>query len=169
MEVILYPDRILRQRCEPVREIDDETFRNADGMLECMYESEGLGLAAPQVGWTQRIVTLDPEGERSGERIFVNPRLLDQQGQVEREEGCLSLPGIWIPVVRAEKVVVSAYTLRGRKVEIEAEGLVARAWQHELDHLNGTLIIDRVPATTRMRIRSRLKELEEQAAEKETT
>jgi len=169
VEIVFYPDRVLRAKCEPVREIDDRTFERAHQMIDCMHEADGVGLAGPQVGWKKRIVALDTGEQGPDERIFVNPQITDREGEEEAEEGCLSLPGIWLPVTRAERVVVTAYTIRGKKLEMEAEGLLSRAWQHEVDHLNGILIIDRVPATTRMRIRGKLKKLEERAAEKQKT
>jgi len=169
MEVVLYPDKVLRAKCTPVQEIDDRTFQRARQMIDCMRDADGVGLAGPQVGWKKRIVTLDTGEEGPEDSIFVNPKITDREGEEKAEEGCLSLPGIWLPVARAERVTVSAYSIRGEKIEMEVEGLMSRAWQHEIDHLNGVLIIDRVPATTRMRIRDKLKKLEERAAEKQKT
>lgn len=169
MEIVFYPDRVLRAKCTPLKEIDDRTFERARRMVDCMRKADGVGLAGPQVGWKKRIVALDAGEQGPDENIFVNPKITDRDGEAEGDEGCLSLPGIWLPITRAERVVVSAYTIRGEKVEMEAEGLLSRAWQHEIDHLNGILIIDRVPATTRMRIREKLKKLEDRAAEKQRT
>ena len=132
MEFVMYPDPRLRQKCEPVREINDDTLNRAEEMLETMYAKEGVGLAGPQVGWMERIVTVDTEGNREGDRIFVNPRIVESEGSEKDDEGCLSVPGVWVPVERAERVVVSAYTIRGKEVEIEAEGVAARAWQPEV-------------------------------------
>ena len=161
MELRYYPDRVLRKPCAPVREVDDELAAKAQRMLEFMYDAEGIGLAANQVGWSHRIVTLDVELARQGTRIFINPRIVNREGHVELEEGCLSLPGVRLAVPRAEKVAVVAYTLEGERVETEAEGLEACAWQHELDHLNGVLIIDKVPPTRLMAVRGQLKQLAE--------
>jgi peptide deformylase len=161
MELKLYPDRTLRRRCRPLLEVDGEVTARAQEMLEFMYQSEGVGLAGPQIGWCQRICTLDPDGSHDGRRIFVNPLIVHREGYAEHDEGCLSLPGIEVRVPRSAKVAVVAYTLDGERVEMEAEDLAACAWQHELDHLNGVLIIDRVPPTTLLGIREQLKKLEE--------
>ncbi len=161
MELKVYPDKVLRRTCRPVREIDEELWQRAHEMLDFMYQAEGLGLAGPQVGWSDQIVTLDVEQDREGKRIFVNPRIVHRDGQTREEEGCLSLPGIRVQVPRAAKVGVVAYSLDGEKVELEAEGLRARAWQHELDHLNGLLIIDRLQPTALMAVRDQLKKLEQ--------
>lgn len=163
MDLRCYPDRVLKRTCRPLREVTDETVARAEEMLEFMYESEGLGLAGPQVGWCDRIVTLDTEGTREGLRIFVNPLIVRREGQTEIEEGCLSLPGVRALVPRAEKVRVVVYTLGGERLEMEAEGLAACAWQHEMDHLNGVLIIDRLPPTTLITLRDQLKRLEQEA------
>jgi len=163
LELRYYPDRVLKRTCRPLREVTNETVARAEEMLEFMYESEGCGLAGPQVGWTDRIVTIDADGEREGLRIFVNPLIIHREGESAIEEGCLSLPGIRALVPRAAKVRVVAYTLRGERVEMEAEGLAACAWQHEVDHLNGVLIIDRLPPTTLLTLREPLKRLELEA------
>jgi peptide deformylase len=163
VELRYYPDRVLKRTCRPLREVTSETVTRAEEMLEFMYEADGCGLAGPQVGWGERIVTLDPEGGREGLRIFINPLIVHREGQSEIEEGCLSLPGIRVPVPRAAKVRVVAYTLRGERLEMEADGLAACAWQHEVDHLNGILIIDRLPPTKLITLREPLKRLEMEA------
>ena len=168
MELKKYPNLILRAKCRPVLEITNEDIVQAKEMLEFMYAVNGAGLAGPQVGWNRQILTLDVGGERQGERVFVNPRIISSEGEVEAEEGCLSLPGLWAPVKRAEKLVVVAYTLAGERVEQHAEGLLARAWQHEIDHLNGMLFIDRLAPTTLMTLRQKLRELELDQKESES-
>ena len=167
MELKHYPASVLKKRCRPVREVTDKLVRRAEEMLEFMYESQGLGLAAPQVGWSERVVTLDVGSAHEGRRIFINPLIVQREGELEHEEGCLSLPGIQVPLTRADKVKIVAYTLQGERVELEAEGLAACAWQHELDHLNGLLIIDRVAPTTLVTLRAQLKKLEEEAEQAE--
>jgi peptide deformylase len=162
MELRVYPDRVLRRKCRPIELVDERVVGRAEGMLEFMYEADGVGLAAPQVGLSEQLVTLDVEQQRAGERVFVNPRIIEREGHQEQDEGCLSLPGLRAVVSRAERVLVVAYTLGGERVEIEAEGLAARAWQHEVDHLNGILFIDRLPPTTLMTLRDQLKRLEKQ-------
>jgi len=138
-------------------------MEQARQMLDLMYEADGVGLAAPQVGWPRRLVTLDSEGTRQGQRIFLNPVITRREGEFEHEEGCLSLPGIRLKVPRADKVTVVVYTLEGERLELEVEGLASCVWQHELDHLNGLLIIDRVPPTTLITVRDQLKKLEQEA------
>ncbi len=160
MDIRCYPDRVLRRTCSPIRRIDDDVVRRARRMLEQMYESEGVGLAGPQIGWTDQIITLDPELEGDGTRVFINPRIVERDGGMELEEGCLSLPGMKLTVPRSERVKVVAYTLSGERVEITAEGFAACVWQHELDHLHGLLIIDKVSPTALLSVRDQLKELE---------
>ncbi len=164
MELKRYPAQVLRKRCKPVREIDDEVAERAREMLDFMYASAGLGLAAAQIGWSRRVVTLDPALRHEGQRVFVNPIIIAREGHLEHEEGCLSLPGVQVNVPRAEKVALVAYTLGGERVEIEAEELAACAWQHELDHLNGVLIIDKIPPAGRLALRDQLRRLEQEAA-----
>jgi peptide deformylase len=160
MELELYPSPVLRKRCATVREVNDDVYSRAHEMLQFMYEKEGLGLAASQVGWPARVVAIDAAGEKKGTRIFVNPKIVSREGEMESEEGCLSLPGLWVPLVRAAKVKVAAYTIDGEPLELEAEGVLSRAWQHEMDHINGVLIIDRLQPTALLEIRAKLKELE---------
>lgn len=162
MELKYYPDRVLRKKTRPIQEVNDDVMERARQMLEVMYEAEGVGLAGPQVGWGRRIVTIDVEGAKPQDRVFVNPLIVRRDGMTEQEEGCLSLPGIKVKIPRAEKVTVVAYTLAGERVEFDFEGLAACVWQHELDHLNGVLIIDKLPPTTLITIREQLKQLEEQ-------
>jgi len=164
LQIRYYPDDVLRKRCAPVRRVDDDVLRRARAMLDLMYVSDGVGLAGPQVGWSSRIITLDTEQAHEGERIFVNPRIVSREGAMELEEGCLSLPGIRLNVPRSEHVQVVAYTIMGQRVEVEAEGFAACAWQHELDHLNGVLIIDRVTPTALITVRDQLKQLERELA-----
>jgi len=160
MELKTYPDRILRARCHPFAEVTDEDFSRAREMLEFMYQADGVGLAGSQVGWSRRIVTLDVGHEGKGERIFINPVILHAEGEVEEEEGCLSLPGVRADVRRSARVTVAAYTILGKRVEQQVEGLLARAWEHELDHLNGILFIDRLEPTALMTLRHKLREFE---------
>jgi peptide deformylase len=164
MELKIYPDDVLRTKCKPLREVGDEQARRMRQMLELMYEAQGVGLAGPQVGWSVRVVTLDVEQDKTDPRIFINPRIIESEGEVLEEEGCLSLPGLSARVPRAERVSVCAFTLEGERYETEAEGLHARAWQHEIDHLNGVLFIDRLSPTDRLGLRHRLKELEKSGA-----
>lgn len=163
MSIRTYPDHVLRVKSEPLREVGGADLARANRMLDLMYEANGVGLAGPQVGWNVRIVVMDVEQSHCGDRIFINPRILSTEGDVIEDEGCLSVPGVWAPVRRAQRVVVAAYNVRGERVEQTAEGLTARAWQHELDHLNGVLFFDRLEPMTLMTVRHQLKSLERDA------
>ena len=163
MSIRTYPDQVLRVKSEPLREVNGADLARANCMLDLMYEANGVGLAGPQVGWNVRIVVMDVEQSHCGDRIFINPRILSTEGDVIEDEGCLSVPGVWAPVRRAQRVVVAAYNVRGERVEQTAEGLTARAWQHELDHLNGVLFFDRLEPMALMAVRHQLKSLERDA------
>lgn len=166
MKILHYPHTALRRKAKPIKTITDSIWRFAEAMLEAMYEDRGVGLAAPQVGESVCLITLDTTGEQEGERVFINPSIVDRKGDVCEEEGCLSLPGLHGRVRRAERVSVVAWNLEGRKIELDADGLAARAFQHEIDHLRGILFIDHLSPADQMAVRSRLKELE-RAFEKE--
>lgn len=168
MNILIYPAPQLRQKAKAVKEIKESFYERTQEMLNLMYEAKGIGLAANQVGWMERVLVKDETGERTGERVFINPVILHQEGETLEEEGCLSLPGVFGKVIRSEKVVVAAYTLNGERLEIKAEDLSARVWQHEIDHLNGTLIIDKMTPASRLANSKRLKELE-QAFREETS
>ena len=159
MNIVKYPDPVLREKAKAIEEIDDALLELAEGMIEAMYEAKGVGLAAPQVGRGVRLVVMNITGEPGDELSYVNPVVLEANGSVEEEEGCLSLPSVTGNIRRAEKVKVSAYTLEGEKVIIEAEELVARVWQHEIDHLDGRLIIDRMSPARRLAVGKTLKDL----------
>lgn len=128
--------------------------------MELIYQARGIGLAAPQVGWSVRLFIIDVDGDLHGEKVFINPVITEEVGELNKEEGCLSFPGIMGKVVRAQRIKAQAYTLKGQKIEIEAEGLAARAWQHEIDHLNGCLFIDKMSPASRLAISHQLKEFE---------
>jgi len=153
--VRLYGDPVLRRRAEPVRSVTGETQRLLDDMIETMYESVGIGLAATQVGIEQRMLVLD-EGPGAA-RAYLNPVIVEQGGPVVEEEGCLSLPGIFADVSRAEWVVVEARDRAWTPIRRRATGLLARVFQHEIDHLDGVLFIDHLDKVTRDRIKRRIK------------
>ncbi len=138
-------DPVLRQKAEPLQAVDDEIRRLIKDMFETMYEADGVGLAAPQVGVSQRIIVVDPHEQDVKPFGLVNPVIVQSTDDVERgEEGCLSIPGLKDIVERPAAVVVEALDGDGKPVRIEAEGLLARVLQHEVDHLDGVLFIDRV-------------------------
>lgn len=140
LRIRLYPDDVLRRRTRPVQRITRRLVRLAHDMADTMYEANGVGLAAPQVGETVRLMVVDA-GE--GLTTFINPVLVEREGSEVDVEGCLSIPGVSGYVERPGIVVVEALDLEGRPFRVEADGLYARAIQHEIDHLNGVLFIDR--------------------------
>jgi peptide deformylase len=130
---------VLRQRSADVQAVDDDVRRIIDDMFETMDAARGVGLAANQVGLTQRIAVIDAEGHRF---VMVNPVIVEAEGRATAEEGCLSIPEIYGDVTRAERVVLEALDRDGQPFRLEAEGLAARAIQHEIDHLDGILFLD---------------------------
>jgi peptide deformylase len=145
LEIRLLGDPVLRERAVEIEAVDDDVRRLAEAMMATMYEAEGVGLAAPQVGVSRRIIVVDPREPGIEPTALVNPRLVAEGPDRERaEEGCLSIPGVRDVVERAVAVTVDALDLEGRPVRIEAEGLHARVLQHEIDHLDGILFFDRL-------------------------
>jgi len=141
LEVLRYPNSILRKKCDAIETIDDEVVQLARDMLEIMYEDKGVGLAAPQVGVTRQLIVLDIG---DGPLALINPKIENAEGSETMEEGCLCLPGINVDVERSACVRVTGLDTKGDTVDIDADDLLARALQHEIDHLAGTLIIDKV-------------------------
>ncbi len=134
------PDPVLRAKAKRVRFIDRSISKLVDDMVETMHDASGVGLAAPQVGVSLRVAVIQvPEQEL---RVLINPEMVRRSGELEAEEGCLSIPGYKAWVTRSECVVVKAQDLQGKDYRVKADGLLARALQHELDHLNGTLYVD---------------------------
>jgi peptide deformylase len=156
LSVRKYGDPTLRRRAAAVGEITPEIHRIVADMVETMYDEAGIGLAAPQVGIPLRLIVVNDEATREA-RALVNPALVDQNGQVTAEEGCLSIPGVFAPVTRAAWVRVEAHDLAGRPTTLEGGGLLARVLQHELDHLDGILFIDRLDPVARDRIKRKIK------------
>lgn len=163
--IIRYPDPRLREHAAEVREFDSYLEELRGRMAELMREEKGVGLAATQLGLPFRVVLLSMTGEAEDVELFVNPAILEREGRIMDQEGCLSVPGIFAKVRRAERVRVRTMTANGDVVEMEAEGLLARAWQHEIDHLEGGLFIDRVGPTSKILLKPRLRELEEEYRE----
>ncbi|MBM4309494.1 MAG: peptide deformylase [Deltaproteobacteria bacterium] len=141
LEVLRYPNSVLRKKCEPIETIDDAVVQLARDMLETMYEDKGVGLAAPQVGVSRRLIVLDVG---DGPLALINPEITSAEGTDTMEEGCLCLPGINVEVERSARVRVVGLDTSGKPLDIDADDLLARALQHEIDHLSGTLIIDKV-------------------------
>ncbi len=145
-EIIKYPNPILTRRAEEIGEITPELRQLAQDMAEAMYEKRGIGLAAPQVGECCRLIAVDVSGpdERTELMFLVNPVIVSREGEVEDEEGCLSVVNFRAKVKRSEKVLVKAKDLNGNEVEIPGEGIMAVCLQHEIDHLDGVLFIDHI-------------------------
>jgi peptide deformylase len=156
LKVRRYGDPVLRRRAEPIATVTPEIRRLADDMIETMYDEVGIGLAAPQIGASVRLLVVGDE-EGRGAQVLVNPVITEQGGTVTAEEGCLSLPGFFAPVTRAQWVKVEAQDLEGKPLSFSARGLRSRVFQHEIDHLDGVLFIDRVDAVTRDRMKRRIK------------
>ncbi len=146
LEIRKYPDKVLKQKAAPVTQVDANLQRLIDDMVETMYAAPGVGLAAPQVGIPKRVAVIDisTKGAKMPLLVLINPVFLRKEGEIEFEEGCLSLPEYTAKVERAERVAVRFLDREGKQTEIEAEGLLAVALQHEIDHLDGFLLIDRI-------------------------
>ena len=166
LDVVKYGDPILTKRSEEVSEFDDKLRKLIDNMFETMYGAPGVGLAAAQVGVLKRLFVMDCSSGKDKKKklVLINPVIETEEGEQIGEEGCLSFPDITAEIDRSTSVAVEAETLDGDRVEIEASGLLARALQHEVDHLNGILFIDRMNSAAKVSHSSRLKRLQ-----KETT
>jgi peptide deformylase len=150
-EIVKYPDPILQQPTEPVTEFDGELRALVDDMFESMYAAHGIGLAAPQIGVPRRLTVIDLSFQKNPEEkiVLINPEIIYKEGKQNEEEGCLSLPDIREKVSRATKVRVRAQDVKGKWFELDGDELLARAFQHEIDHLDGVLFIFRVSALKR--------------------
>jgi peptide deformylase len=158
-----YGSPVLKKRAETVTEFDDELRDFVNRMAETLYEENGVGLAAPQVGISRRIVVIDLSFGEEVDRILpmINPEILSAEGECTLEEGCLSIPGIYEDVVRPERVRVRYCDPQGRTVEMDADGFLARVIQHEADHLDGILFVDRLGAVKRTFLARTLREIAE--------
>ena len=140
-KIVQIGESVLRKKCKVVEKIDEKIIQLLDDMADTMYESDGVGLAAPQVGILKRIFVVDAM-DGAGSRVFINPEILEKSGEQTDEEGCLSLPGRHKPVKRANKIKIKALDVNGNEFVLDAEEFLARAIQHEYDHLEGVLFID---------------------------
>ncbi len=165
-EIHTYPDTVLKHPAAAVTDIDGTVATLLEDMAETMYAAPGIGLAAPQVGVGQRIIVLDipREDEGPGKHLMklINPEVVERDGSIVWEEGCLSVPDFTAPVTRARRVLVRAWTADQKEIEIEAEELLAVALQHEIDHLEGKLFLDRISRLKRDLYRARQRKLEKQ-------
>jgi peptide deformylase len=160
LQIVLYPDPRLLKMSKPVQTFDESLKALARRMFELMREHRGVGLAAPQVGRNIRMFIVNPTGAPEDDRVYINPVLSDPEGDEEGNEGCLSLPKITADVLRSLTLKMNAQDLEGKPFEQTETGYIARIWQHELDHLNGKLILDHMGPVAKMACRKQLKELE---------
>ena len=161
LKIRKFPDAVLKEPAKAVSDIDGALAALADSMVQTMYAAPGVGLAAPQVGESHRLVVLDTDHENLGKHLLklINPTIVEAEGSIIWEEGCLSVVDFNAEVKRAERVLVRAWTLDQKEIEIEGEGLLAVALQHELDHLDGKLFIDRISRIKRELYRRKLAKL----------
>ena len=165
LNVLTYPDPRLRHVAEPVAAVDDGIRQLVDDMAETMYAAPGIGLAAIQVDVPRRVIVIDVSEDRTALKVFINPVITSSEGEQEREEGCLSLPGVYAPVRRADSIVVQALDRDGNEFSLRAEGLLAVCIQHEIDHLDGKVFVDYLSRMKRDRIRKRLVKQERRGAD----
>ena len=175
LPVVIFGNEILRQKAVPVAEITETVRQLVKDMLESMYASKGVGLAAEQVGRTESVCVIDVPHEAEKETcreenagipmplILINPEITALEGKQRNEEGCLSFPEIGAPITRADKVTVAYTDLKGVRQTVSARGLLSRAIQHETDHLNGVLLVDRMSAMQKMSVAGQLKRLQKSA------
>jgi len=156
LTILEFPDERLRKKAAVVKTVDDKIKKLVDDMLETMYESKGVGLAATQVDVHQRVIVIDVSEERDDPLFLINPEIIEKDGIEESEEGCLSVPGFYEKVKRAEHIRVKALNREGQSFEFEARDLLAVCVQHEIDHLNGKLFVDYISSLKRQRIKKKL-------------
>ncbi|HEX9722497.1 MAG TPA: peptide deformylase [Candidatus Paceibacterota bacterium] len=181
LSIATYPEKVLKRKAGEAA-ATSEMRKLIPQMIQAMYENDGIGLAAPQIGISQRVIIVetsqDPRAHKEDRKsgtpgkpalpagrplAFLNPKILSKSKETETaEEGCLSLPGIFVPIKRAQNIEVLCQTSKGDSVKIEASGLVARIFQHEIDHLQGTLIIDHLTPVKRFKLRNQLREIAQQ-------
>jgi peptide deformylase len=162
LNIKIYGEEVLREKAKPVKEINKKIIDLVNDMADTMYKAPGVGLAANQVGVLKRIIVIDVTGGEDGGKnliALINPEIVEKEGQMEEDEGCLSLPGITSSVKRAAKVTVCGLNVKGKPVKITASDLLAKALQHEIDHLDGILFVDHLSFAQKFFIQNKLKEL----------
>lgn len=166
MTVLQYPDERLRKVAQKIEKVDDNIRSVIDDMFETMYEEQGVGLAATQVDLHRRLFVADCSEDQNEPLVFINPEITEAEGHFKNDEGCLSFPGVYAKVERAERITVTALDKNGERFSRSAEGLLAICIQHEIDHLDGKLFVDYLSPLKRERIRKKL-EKEQRLAEKQ--
>ena len=159
LSILEFPDERLRKKAAIVKTVDDKIKKLVDDMLETMYESHGVGLAATQVNVHQQVVVIDVSEEKDAPLCLINPQIIEKDGVKESEEGCLSVPGFFEKVTRAEHIIVKALNREGESFQFDARDLLAVCVQHELDHLNGKLFVDYISSLKRQRIKKKLEKI----------
>jgi peptide deformylase len=157
LNILHYPDERLHKVATPIDQVDDQLRQLIDDMAETMYAAPGIGLAATQVDVHKRLIVIDVSEDKTGLTAFINPRIVEADGKTTYEEGCLSVPGIYEEVERAEHVVVEALDRNGKPFRLEADGLLAICIQHEIDHLDGKVFVEKLSKLKLNRILTRLK------------
>jgi len=168
LEILEFPDPQLRKKAVPIETVNDSIQSLVDDMFETMREAKGVGLAATQVNVQKRIVVMDVSEDKDEPICLINPEIYEKEGLEESEEGCLSVPGFFENVVRAEKIKVRALDRNGEPIDMEADGLLAVCVQHEIDHLEGKLFVDYLSTLKRQRIRKKMEKAHRQNKEHET-
>jgi len=168
LPILRYPDARLHKVARPVTQVDDTIRKLINDMAHTMYAAPGVGLAATQVDAHVRVIVIDVSETRDDLKVFVNPQLVVSTGEIEREEGCLSVPDVYEKVRRAERVTVRALDANGAAFELEAEGLLAVCIQHEMDHLEGKVFVEKLSRLKQTRIRARLKKRDREPAQPES-
>ncbi len=163
LNILHFPDERLRTKAKPVAEVTNKHRTLISDMLETMYDAPGIGLAATQVNVHERILVIDISDEKDQPIVLINPEILEKEGDQEFDEGCLSVPGIYETLHRAEKVRVKALNDKGENFEMRAEGLLAICIQHEIDHLEGKLFVDYLSQLKKQRIRKKLEKQQKNA------
>jgi len=164
LNVLRYPDERLRTVAEPVTDFNASLQQQIDDMFETMYTEKGIGLAATQVDFHKQLIVMDLQDDVERPRVFINPQIIRSSGDFCNEEGCLSVPGIYAKVDRAEFVTVKSLDRDGNEFTVEADGLFAICIQHEMDHLKGKLFVDYLSSLKRQRIRQKLEKAARQEA-----
>ena len=156
LNILVYPDSRLRTVANPVEAVDSSVTTLVNDMVQTMYSAPGIGLAATQVNVSKRVIVMDLSAHRDELMVFINPIIESLEGEIETEEGCLSVPGIVAPVPRAERITVSALNREGESIRLDASELLSVCIQHEVDHLNGKVFVDYLSRLKQARIRKRL-------------
>lgn len=156
LEIKTYPNPVLKKIAEPVTSVTDALKELAENMVETMYEAHGVGLAAPQIGSSVRLIVMDCSDKRDDPKVFFNPVVQNGKGKIVDIEGCLSVPGVEAKVQRFENVMMTGLDINGKEISLPADGLWSRCFQHEIDHLEGILFIDRLSPLQRLKVKKHI-------------